>query len=71
VLAQHPPAELARPARTLFLLRRLLCDPDGGLGDILALDLFLQFRRFLHQLAGAVCEGLGAFTFLARFFTCG
>ncbi len=54
-----------------FFSARLLCDPDGGLGDILALGLFLQFRRFLHQLAGAVCEGLGAFTFLARFFTCG
>ena len=57
--------------RGLLLFRNILRDPRSGLGHIVALGLFLQLCRFLHQLAGAVGERLGPFAFLAGFLTCG
>ena len=49
----------------LLLLRNVLRDPSSGLEDILTPGLFLQLCRFLHQLAGAVCERFSPFAFLA------
>jgi hypothetical protein len=55
----------------LLLLRNVLRDPSSGLEDILTPGLFVKLCRFLHQLAGAVCERFSPFAFLAGLFTCG
>src|SRR4029077_2113672 len=61
-----PPAHAA-----LLLPSTFFRDPCGGLPHVVALCFFLQFRRFLHQLARTVCERFGPFAFLAGLLPCG
>ena len=55
----------------LLRLRHLLRDSRSRPADVLVLSLLLELSRFLHELPGAVFQGLGPFLFLAEFLTLG